>query len=359
MDDSIANWSPERVSMMINARQEIQCRELEDYLVREIVDGYPDRQDAQWDRDYSSVEAFEASVAPNRERWRDALGTFEATTTDPDGRESPFLNTESFTATWITLRLFEDAPLRARAIVGVPTDVDGPVPLVICAHGAGSSPEKMFGYDDPRTLYKALGRELLEAGYAVMAPVDIQGDEERKEFEVLFETIGKTVWGYEAFKNEQLVEYLSGFAEIDTDRLGMWGLSMGGAATMFQLAYNTDIDVGICAGFFNERLSKHVKTENRYGNFRPAHESAHFYFPGWFREFADRDLVSLICPRPFMVQEGALDGIHWEPYLLAEWERAAAHYDRLDLADRAEFVYHDGGHEVRVDEGIAFLDAHL
>ena len=49
-------------------------KELEDYLGTWIIDGYRDRADAAWSRDYSSEEAYEKSVEPNRERWRAVLG---------------------------------------------------------------------------------------------------------------------------------------------------------------------------------------------------------------------------------------------------------------------------------------------
>ena len=56
---------------------------------------------------------------------------------------------------------------------GPPQRAARPGPLVIAQHGIGSSPERVFGLDDPADIYKGYGRRLVEAGFAVAAPMNV------------------------------------------------------------------------------------------------------------------------------------------------------------------------------------------
>ena len=76
---------------------------------------------------------------------------------------------------------------------------------------------------------------------------------------------------------------------------------------------------------------------------------------GWLTEFADRDLLSLVCPRPLMIQTGKADSIAWWPQVVEEFAELRSHYERLRLAERVALDLHEGGHEVRLDSGIAWL----
>ena len=66
----------EVTSRRLKDRQSLLRREAEDYLRRQVLD-YAPRQATSWQRDYTSLEAFSASVAENRRRWQDAVGVFE------------------------------------------------------------------------------------------------------------------------------------------------------------------------------------------------------------------------------------------------------------------------------------------
>ena len=45
----------------------------------------------------------------------------------------------------------------------------------------------------------------------------------------------------------------------------------------------------------------------------------------------------------------------WWPFVEEEWAEAQAHYDKLGLADRAELVLHDSGHEVIPSKAVEFF----
>jgi hypothetical protein len=94
--------------------------------------------------------------------------------------------------------------------------------------------------------------------------------------------------------------------------------------------------------------------DKRYSCFLDTKEE-HAFFRGWLTEFTDHDVVSLICPRPLLIQHGKRDGIAWWPQVVEEFDVARKHYERLGLADRIQMYLHDGGHEACVDSGLKFL----
>jgi hypothetical protein len=342
----------------IDARHDRLVRETEDYLATETLEGYEARREEFWDRDYASIEAYRESVAPARERWSEVIGAFGPAAADPAPVTEPFLETDAFRAERLSLGLLEGYRLRGQAILGRPTG-EGPHPLVLCLHGAGSSPERTFGFDDPDRHYDAFARRLLEAGYAVLAPRAINGGGPRDRSERLAEWLGKTVFGLERRCVGAFLDHLAGDPTIDTDRVGAWGLSMGGTSALFLAPVEPRIDAAICSGFFNRRPKINVGDDPRYGDFWPAASNVHFGVPGWLRAFSDADLVSLICPRPFMAQMGAADSIAWIPDVRREFDDAREHYERLGIDDRIALDVHEGGHEIRVESGIGFLDRHL
>ncbi|MGI5819777.1 MAG: alpha/beta hydrolase [Armatimonadota bacterium] len=335
----------------IGDRQRLLRAETEDFL-RELSLDYDTRRDECWSRDYSSEEAYLASVAPNRERWLRAVGDFGAPAAAMEPLVEPFAENEHFRAEWVTINLHGN--LRGRGVFAAPKSGDGPFPTIICQHGIGSSPEKTFGFDDQAGLYHAYAQRALEAGFAVIAPMNITEGPPRARYTRLCLMLGKTLWGLEIAKISRLIDYAQTRPEFDTERLGMWGISLGGAYTSFTMPLEPRIRAGIICAWFNHRLRKMVVDDPRHSCFLSTSEE-HIFIPGWLREFTDADLISLICPRPVMAQTGKCDGIAWWPWVEEEFARTREHYERLGIAARCELDLHEGGHEIRVETGLRFM----
>ena len=127
---------------------------------------------------------------------------------------------------------------------------------------------------------------------------------------------------------------------------------------MFWMPLEPRIKVGVVAAWFNHRRNKMVIPDPRYSCFLETKED-HAFFDGWLTEFTDSDVVCLICPRPLLVQTGKLDRIaHW-PQVVEEFEESRRHYEKLGIAERIEMDLHEGGHEPRVQTGVAFLSRWL
>src|SRR5210317_1722447 len=71
-NDQIQNYEemPDQVKEL---RTDAYKDQLENYLQDWIINGYDTRAKNAWERDYSSIDAFQRSVEPNRVRWGEIL----------------------------------------------------------------------------------------------------------------------------------------------------------------------------------------------------------------------------------------------------------------------------------------------
>lgn len=324
---------------------------LESYLRRWLVDEYPERAAKAWSRDYSSIDAFLASVEPNRQRWLEVLSPPDLAIGGPVQRR-PHPPVADLDGEWLIVPL--TGGLQAEGVLVVPASATGPVPLVIAQHGLGSWPEKLFGIEDAGGAYHAYGLELVKHGFAVLAPMNLRDIDRRNRITRLCRLAGTTLPGIELVRVQRLLDVVLEDPRIDSRRVGMWGLSLGGMATMFWLPAEPRIQAGVVSAWFNHRRNKMAVPDPRYACFLETSED-HAFFEGWLTEFTDHDVVSLICPRPLLVQTGRKDRIAWWPQVVEEFGIARTHYERLGIADRIEMDIQDGGHEAHLKSGVRFL----
>ena len=228
------------------------------------------------------------------------------------------------------------------------------MPLVIVQHGIGSFPERNFGLMDEGDAYHSYARRLVEAGFAVITPLNLRSVERRNRIERLCRLADMSLPGIELVRMQRLLDEALEDPRIARDRVGMWGLSLGGLATMFWTPLEPRIKAAVVAGWFNHRRNKMVIPDERYSCFLETKEE-HAFFDGWLTAYTDSDVASLICPRPLMIQTGKKDGIAWWPMVLEEFEAAQEHYRQLGVADRIEMDLREGGHETHVESGLRFL----
>jgi hypothetical protein len=333
-------------------RTDAYAAQLEAYLRKMLVEDYPARAAKAWHRDYSNVEAFLKSVEPNREQWRKVIKPPTLVKTGKLER-APHAPLADLKAEWWRVPLGD---LAAEGIFAVPEGAGAGkrAPLVIVQHGIGSFPERNFGLNDDGGAYHAYARELLKAGFAVIVPMNLRSVERRNRIERLCRLADLSLPGIELARMQRLLDEALQEPCVDTERVGMWGLSLGGLATMFWMPLEPRIKAGVCSGWFNHRRNKMVIPDKRYSCFLETKEE-HAFFAGWLLESTDSDVVSLICPRPFQVQTGKADRIaHW-PMVVEEFEAAREHYQKLGLGDRIEMDLRDCGHETHVESGLRFL----
>lgn len=326
--------------------------QLEAWLRAYLVDQYPQRAAQAWHRDYTSLPAYLKSVAPNRAAWRNVLKPPELTKTGPAERQ-PHPPLAELQAEWLTVPL---GGLTAEGIFAVPAGAtpQAPVPLVIVQHGIGSFPERNFGIHDEGDAYHSYARHLVAAGFAVITPMNLRSVERRNRIERLCRLADLSLPGIELVRMQRLLDEGLADPRIARERVGMWGLSLGGLATMFWTPLEPRIKAAVVAGWFNHRRNKMVIPDSRYSCFLETKEE-HAFFDGWLIASTDADVASLICPRPLLIQTGKKDGIAWWPMVQEEFAAAGEHYQQLGIAERIELDLREGGHEAHVDSGLRFL----
>jgi hypothetical protein len=334
----------------INKRNDAYGGELERYLRDCLVTRYPARAAKLWHRSYASEQAFLASVEPNRERYRRMFSPPDLQPAGPLERK-PQPGIPGAKAEWLTLPL---GLIKAEALLVIPENAAKPVPLVIAQHGIDSFPERVFGVADDKDLYHDYGHRLVQNGFAVLAPINLSFVPNRNRVERLARLADTTLPGIEFRRMQLLLDEVLKDPRIDRGRVGMWGISLGGMATMFWMPLEPRIKCGVVTAWFNHRRNKMVIPDPRYSCFLETNEE-HAFFRGWLTEFTDSDVVSLICPRPLLVQTGKNDGIAWWPQVMEEFEASRDPYRKLGIEDRIGIDLHDGGHEIRVESGVPFL----
>ncbi len=98
-----------------------------------------------------------------------------------------------------------------------------------------------------------------------------------------------------------LIDYLQAREEVDPDRIGVTGMSMGGTGSWWLAAVDDRIAAVVdVAGFTRyEQLIAH--------NDAPLH-GVYYYVPGILKHFDTEAIYSLIAPRPMLMLSGDQDG---------------------------------------------------
>lgn len=234
------------------------------------------------------------------------------------------------------------------AIVLIPRRRTPPLPAVFCHHQhAGQydlGKSEVVGLaGNPQQAYAA---ELCARGYVTLAP-DTIGFEERghpnlsgAEYERFlahelllkgFTLQGKMVWDV-----MRGIDYLCSRPEVDGERIGAVGHSLGAVETWFTAALEPRIKVA--AASCGTTTYAAVLAAERYHNYG-------FYVPSILQWGDIADVVSLIAPRAFLILAGEQDPGFPISGAKEVANRAGMLYRRLAAAEALELFLSPGGHE--------------
>lgn len=333
-----------------------------------------------WRRDYSSLAAYERSVAPMRERLKGMLGFW----VEPSQRtplrtwdEERLCAEAAFRATRFRLEIMPG--LETYAIELVPTS-PGPHPGLVAQHGYGGTPEAVCGFtrtaNAPDYSYGSLGLRAVRRGFHVVAVHHPSGYGALEDattsipgYQALGRNYGKnrlhrlaimgygTLFGLDMMGSSRGVDLLLSRPGVAPDRIGMYGLSQGGESALFLPALDVRLRAAVCSAYFNDRFVKLIGPHRALTFLDSAEEDK--FFSEVIPCFSDCDVVSLIAPRAVAVEAGLQDtSVDFEKSE-AEFARARVHYERLGFPDRIEFIAHAAGHVSATRRAFEFLAQHL
>jgi pimeloyl-ACP methyl ester carboxylesterase len=188
--------------------------------------------------------------------------------------------------------------------------------VVIGLHGHSSSKENIFGYNT-NTAQDVLAL-LISNGYAVMA-IDSyfngerrgQGpagemekqengsDQEMSQFKLNL-WYGRSLWGMQLRDEQIAIDYLLGRPEIDHERIGVEGMSMGSTRAWWLAAIDDRVKVVVGVACFTRYKELLEQRQLR------AH-GIYYFVPGVLNHFDTEVIMGLIAPRPFLALTGDSD----------------------------------------------------
>jgi cephalosporin-C deacetylase-like acetyl esterase len=333
------------------------------FALREIEES-PRRREANWKRDYSSVEAYQKSVTPHRERFLKNIGVVDArmpnaaieliSTTEREAKVAAGDGMEVYAVRW---RVLEG--VTAEGLLLQPTK--GVKARAVALPDADWTPEQFAGLVAGVDAKSWIPKRLAESGVQVLVPTLISRDDtfsgspyvaftnqSHREYvyRMAFE-MGRHVIGYEVQKVLAAVDIftrLNAAEKIDLP-IGVAGVGEGGLLALYSAAADPRIDAVLVSGYFQQRQS--VWEEPIYRNV-------------WalLTEYGDAELASLIAPRRLVIEaagvpeskgpairqpprrNGAAPGRIQTCTLASvrlEVDRARTHFEKLQAADKLFF----------------------
>ncbi|MCC9608675.1 dienelactone hydrolase family protein [Blastopirellula sp. JC732] len=301
-----------------------------------------------------SLDAWKEKRAAIAADWRKFLGAYAY----PDlPLEIETLETERLEHCTRTLIRYQAEPgRRVRAYLLVPhQSTSKKMPAIVAFHGTNAKTfQKLVGLDaEPE---RHIGLRLVEQGFVVLCPENYLWEKESYLASTAAalkphpESKGMAVMLADGVR---AVDVLLAQKNVDPQRIGAYGHSLGAKETLYLMA----LDDRVCAG---------VASEGGIGMFSTNWEAPWYLGPvvksdGFIRRHDD--LIALIAPRPFLVLggeqgPGCADGERSWPELLVGQRVAALYGEPV----RIGLWNHHEGHKLSLDSGarvIAWLNAYV
>ena len=121
--------------------------------------------------------------------------------------------------------------------------------------------------------------------------------------------VGRTFWGMLLRDDLMALDYLASRPEVDPDRIGVTGMSMGATRSWWLMALDERLKTGVaiaCLTRYQKMIERGAIHEHDIG----------YFVPNMLNHFDSEAVVALIAPRPVLFQTGdqdngsPVDGIH-------------------------------------------------
>lgn len=262
-----------------------------------------------------------------------------------------------------------EADERAHAYLGIPLDLSEKAPAIVALHGTYAQGKKRAAglVDNPD---KAYLDHLCRRGYVVIAPEHFVSGH-RIPSAGAYDTAAFyrkhpdwTAVGKFTYEHSIAIDVLQTLDQVDGERIGALGHSLGGHGTFFLAAYDERIKASACncgASFF--RHNPRVEAWSRdhwYVYFKPLRERL---LNGEMPPIDFHEIISLIAPRAYLDVSGMNDGhVPTQRQRVLMLMKVMEVYELEQAPQNFAFYVHGRGHSVAHESRqliYGWMDTHL
>lgn len=240
-----------------------------------------------------------------------------------------------------------------------PRNAKGPFPAILYNHVHGGEYEK--GKEELVEGWRSLqnppyAEEFVKRGWAALA-IDSWnfGERHNRTESSLFKEMlwkGRVLWGMMVFDTIRALDYLCSREDVNPNRIGALGMSMGSTMSWWIAALDERIKVCVdicCLTDFQALIE--TKGLDKHG--------LYYYVHGLLNHFTTARINELIAPRPHLSLAGLRDKLTPPSGLDIIDEHLKNVYANMGVADSWKLVREDCGHEetrLMRSEILSFLD---
>jgi hypothetical protein len=232
---------------------------------------------------------------------------------------------------------FQSTPgRRIKAVLTIPNDKTTTHPAVVCIHGHGGDRYSTYAPG----IYNGFATELARRGVLTIA-VDVGQHNVNEEGRIL---MGERLWDV-----MRCVDLLVSLPEVDQNRIGCAGLSLGGEMAMWLGAMDERVLAVVSAGFLT-RMDQMEKG----------------HCPCWkfdgLRQLVDwADVYSLIAPRALLCQNGLKEppADFIVPLAQEALEDVKLIYKDMGAEDKVCLAVHTGAHVIDLPSLLSFFEKNI
>ncbi len=262
-----------------------------------------------------------------------------------------------------------EADERAHAYLGIPLHLEGRAPGVVALHGTFAQGTKQAAglVDNPE---KAYLDHLARRGFVVIAPEHfVSGERIPPEGPYVTTRFYQkhpdwTAVGKFTYEHAIAIDVLQSLPEVDPQRIGAMGHSLGGHGTIFLAAYDSRVVASACncgGSFFRHEPRVLEWARDRwYVYFKHLREKL---LRGELPPIDFHEIIALIAPRAFLDVSGLNDGnplVQRQRVLVLL--KVSEVYELLGVPQNFAFFVHGKGHSAPYESRqliYAFLEWHL
>lgn len=233
---------------------------------------------------------------------------------------------------------------RIPAYLLIPNDLKGRAPAMVCLHGTGGPKGRTAGLGEDYPRYTL---ELAERGYVTIAPDYVLLGENQSDPATFGYVSGsmKGIWNH-----MRAVDLLQSLPEVDPQRIGCIGVSLGGHNSLFLAAFDPRIKVVVTSSGFDSFVD--YKGGNLTGwcqtRYMPRIATVYDKDPARM-PFDFPEVLGVIAPRPLYIHAPREDDNFRLESVQRCVESASTLYRLLAAGDDLVAVYPPGGHGFPID----------